>query len=744
MLSAVKTYLLLIAILIMPLLLPAQDSLWIRQADSLYTSLKTFIPATPNTNEYALLNNESLLKAKIKSFIPESPVNNLALQVQEIAKSTGTLSKKPFLKLNGGYISYNWTDQAADDSSFIGNNYSQYLLSVSLLATIAQTLPIRVTYFDRQTNSPYFRDYRDIRIDVDVQKYRQLRMKRKISELQNLTGVNSGSLRQSFDKAIDQFKSYTNLLNDAQLKTGLIRAKEILARNDFADTSAAYIEKTKAKAAEFIRLYESVQHKRDQYSHFADSLHQLYQTALSKEKQVLQMLSGQSLSSNDIRQLSKLSPRGEEIANQINQAYDGIRSLSIGRTLPNLSPLTIQNINVKGINLEYTYRSVYLAVVAGLVDFRIRDFLYNKEKPATQYVYAGKIGYGTREGNNLMLTYFRGRKQLFGNSLSNRGSDIQGVSIGAQYYIHRNIRLYGEIAQSGVPVDFSNGHGNSSIRFTDESQRAWLVGVSGYFPKTYTSFEGHYQHSGLNYQSFNSFQYNAAATSWYLRAEQTFWKRQLTFQASLRKNDFNNPLILQRYNSNTIFKQFMLSFRRTNWPSVSVGLMPASQYTAVGNQVYENHYQTFTANTSYQYKIGEAKGSTLIAVSQFYNDASDTSFLYYDASNIYIGQRFEFKVFTATLNISTSKNSQYNLVTMEEGVSAVLFKKMTAGFTVKINHLAPVINKVGFTAKTGYVFPKMGSFNLWMDMNYLPSYQGGLYRYQMYNIGFTKYFQSFK
>ena len=40
-------------------------------------------------------------------------------------------------------------------------------------------------------------------------------------------------------------------------------------------------------------------------------------------------------------------------------AYEGIKIFSLGRTIPNFSPLTVQNVNVNGLNFEYNRNQVY-------------------------------------------------------------------------------------------------------------------------------------------------------------------------------------------------------------------------------------------------------------------------------------------------------------------------------------------------------------------------------------------------
>ena len=187
-----------------------------------------------------------------------------------------------------------------------------------------------------------------------------------------------------------------------------------------------------------------------------DSLKIVYQQAEKKIQRIEQLINGKNLSARDLEQLGELYGKNDSHFLKMQQTYSGIRTLSLGNTLPSQSSLTLQNVNVNGFNVEYNKNNLYVAASGGIVDFRIRDLLYTQHKSAKQYVYSGRIGYGTKEKNNIILTYFRGKKQLFGADLQKPAANIQGLSLAAQWYILRSTKIYGELAQSGVPYMADN------------------------------------------------------------------------------------------------------------------------------------------------------------------------------------------------------------------------------------------------------------------------------------------------
>jgi hypothetical protein len=709
--------------------------------DSLSNSIGSFSSLFLRNCISELQLDSSIGRKLTRLFTPGSSLKTPAISLKP---SVPSIAAKPFFKSGGGYLNYNWSHRSGVDSSISWNNISQHLVGIGLRAVFAGTLPVMVTYIERQSNSAYFKDFRDIRIDLDMQQYRQLR---QVKALKSLTGyterLQDPLLPYAMNAATVKSNQFNDVVNDPGLIQKLIRARETMVRKDFPDTSLHYRDSMVTKAKQFVAFYDTLQMHQKKYERMADSLKEEYQQSEKRIRRANQLLSGKPLSAAELEELTALYGKNDKGIKQVRQAYSGLRSLSVGRTFPDYSSLTVQNVNVNGISVEYSRNNFYMAAVAGMVDFRIRDFLYHQQKPARQYLYAARVGYGTKEKDNVILTYFRGRKQLFGGSFSNKAADIQGVSVAGQFFIYKGIKVHGELAQSGIPFASDPGGitpSKPAIRLNDHSQRAYSIGFNAYIPETQTTAEGYYRHTGLNYQSFNSFQYNAEANSWALGLTQSLWKRQLTIQANFRKNDFVNPIVLQRYNANTVYKNLTVTFSKSKWPTVSVGYLPASQFTAVGNQVYENHYQSLTVTVHHQYKIGIAKGSSLVLYSRFYNDIRDSGLIYYNSSNFFWSQAFQFTLFSATVNIARMKNGDHDLIVMEEGVSTNLFRKINAGFAVKINNLNKLITKVGFNANTRISIKQVGELSVWMEQSYLPSSQKDLFRYESYNIGLTRYF----
>jgi hypothetical protein len=184
-----------------------------------------------------------------------------------------------------------------------------------------------------------------------------------------------------------------------------------------------------------------------------------------------------------------------------------------------------------------------------------------------------------------------------------------------------------------------------------------------------------------------------------------------------------------------------VNLRKRNWPFISGGYMPSSQYTLVNNQLFESRYQVLNGTINYQYKIGIAATSTSVMYNRFYNDSRDSGFIYYNSKNYFFRQAFQFALYNANFNISSSRNSLYNLSCLEGGVATELLKTIKLGLNLKISNLNNDIVKLGFNTTIGFALPGIGDLNIWFEESYLPNNLNQLYKYEFYNIGFIRYFQ---
>ena len=86
-------------------------------------------------------------------------------------------------------------------------------------------------------------------------------------------------------------------------------------------------------------------------------------------------------------------------------------------------------------------------------------------------------------------------------------------------------------------------------------------------------------------------------------------------------------------------------------------------------------------------KPGRHKNHVLETESnKFYNNNSDTGFIYYNATNTYLAQSFFFNSFTANVGASYTSNSNYSLQILDAGIQPNFPKFGTVGVGIKINN----------------------------------------------------------
>lgn len=658
---------------------------------------------------------------------------------------------RPLVKVNGGYVSYQFNYRSAIDTPYAEKDIAQHNITGNLNLTVAGHIPLRLSFWSRQSNSAIFRDITDVQASFDAAAFQQHLQQ---SLRQRLLAM-APQLR---DSLTEQLLALKNLDLDAlslKLKgfspQDLVEAHETIKvpritwLPQLPDSVNRSREDSLKKAATvFLDLYTQTKGEYEKLSRQVDSLKKVYEQSVARMQQFKQLVNGRWEDLIASRQwTSKLQAYGLNQV-EIPAKYKwllGLRQFSVGRSVTNYSELTVKNTSVNGINLEYN-SWYYLALSAGLVDYRYRDFVINGSNKRPQYLFLARAGLGRLEKNYVILSVFRGEKQLFPSSGARLSSiTVTGISAEAKMQLNRYAWISAEIAKSMAP-DFRNNpvQGNTKFDLSDASNQAYAVKAFGYLPQTGTKLEGYYKRTGANYQSFSSFQTNAALESWNLKGEQAFFKRKLRVAASLRKNEFTNPFLPQDYNSNTVFKSLTASFRQRKWPVITIGYQPMSQLTALDSVVIENRFQVLNGSAYHTYKLGTLRTASTLVLNKYYNTSRDTAFLYYNATNVFAAQQFYFPAFTAQVAVSYTHNGSYRLVVMDEGIQLNLRTLGTVGFGVKINNLNKELIKAGAYVNANIRVFRQDFITLSYDRGYLPGFNKSLVRNEMATIQFVKSF----
>jgi hypothetical protein len=654
------------------------------------------------------------------------------------------LKSAKLLEIRGGFVSYQWNYRSNIDTPFLEKDLSQHFLSAGLDMTVAGKIPVRVTLFHRNSNSLMFRDYTDFRVDYDVQTFRNWNS-RKLSDIKkDLIRQMSDSI-PALDELVGRYKlsSFDNLLALPDFRTAYIKAKEICVIPELAELDTSRSEELKAWASEYVQLYDSLTGMKAELLSRVDSLKKEIDKQKGQVAKVKNALDKNDFSTPDGQvAIAWLRSKGysEKQIRQFSDPMSGIRSLSLGRSFVNISPLTVSNISMRGIQSTYMKDRFYTAVALGTIDFRVRDFVYAGTRRVPQYVAASRFGVGEPSGKHVYVTVFGGKKQLYPSASQTVAYPLYGASIEFQYQYKRNHFFVAELAQSvGAAFPIYTGTGKNKEAL-DKNSRGYRLQWRSFFKETRTTVSASYMHQGINFQSFTNFRTNAEVDRWNFSLEQRLFRNALTVLATAQKNDFTNPFVLQRYDANTIYKTIGVNFRKQKWPSFHLSYAPGSQLTMVDSIVYENRFQTLNINSAYQYNIGTAKSTSVVSFSRFFNGQADSSLLYYNSGNLYYTQDLSFSALKLNWGISYMESGPLYYSTMEAGAQYPILPHTTLHSGIKINKLGIEKPKIGFYVHTQIQFPRVGDLNVWLEKNYLPGMNRTLIENAFYHIGFTRFF----
>lgn len=427
-----------------------------------------------------------------------------------------------------------------------------------------------------------------------------------------------------------------------------------------------------------------------------------------------------------------------------------INQIGIGRSWVDYSELTVKNVSLAGVNIEMNPLPFYFAAAAGKVNYRFRDFILknNKEIP-NQPLYLIRAGVGQKEKNNFIVTFYNGKKAILNYSASNTPASVQrvlGISAEARFALDANNYVIAEVAKSSYnhtagTQPSSNELVKRAFNFRTNSNMAYSIRLFGAYPHTDTRVTAYYKSIGEDFQSFNLNPINVNQDAWMLKVNQYFWKRKLSVDASIRKNDFNSPIAAPSFSTKTVFKSFQASLRIPKYPFVSVGYYPTSQLSLLNNNtLIENQYNTLNVAVSHSYQLRKTGMNTNAVYTKFFNSSSDTGFIYYNASSWTINHSFFLAPFVLQTSFSKIDQKDLDLFSLEQSVSYQYKGLLTLSGSLKWNRVNNAESLFGGTAAMGIFVKKLGTLQLNYDKTYLPAYNRLLMPVDMGRLSFYREF----
>jgi hypothetical protein len=316
------------------------------------------------------------------------------------------------------------------------------------------------------------------------------------------------------------------------------------------------------------------------------------------------------------------------------------------------------------------------------------------------------------------------------------------MSIEGRIQINRTSFIKVEAAGSIAPDFRYNPSVNNKFNLTDKNNKAFSFLGNFNFPKLNNRTNIKYKFIGSNFQSFTSFQTNAQQVSWSFGTEQYVFKKYFKLSASIRKNDFSNPYLVLPYQSSTVFKSAMISFRKRKLPSISVGYMPITQLSDLGGQVVENTFHSLVFTGNHFYKLKGIYTSTTIMYTKFFNSGFDSGFVYFNAKNCYISQQFISSNYTGLIGVTISGNGIFRYLVVEEQLKLLPKRSIIKHFLfgTKYYRINNTYATLGFSAGTGINVIKNCNLSMFYEIGFIPGNKGNLVNNNTANVQLTHSF----
>ncbi len=675
-----------------------------------------------------------------------------------VVASNTTTALAPPLRVRGDVL-YDANYRSLLDTPFAAKNFLQHYTRVNLQFLIANRYPVQLTLSSRSSNSDYFRNYFDVNVQFGQQEFTQAfkeKLKAALAEkLQTQRFLQDQALREWQQKAAEFEEAKAAVTEPRQLQR-LVEAKEFLAKHvtsatNFLPTapkketlSKALKQSTEkfhsaAEASDFIQTYETKKAALDSLQKKAEGYKSQYvakKIALTKK---MDSLKSRVNAGANIRDFKSIDRKAVDSLSAKEKFLMGIKTFAVGRSPLNYSELSVQNISLNGFNIEHdgTY---YWAVAAGAVDYYFRDFVTKSFRFRAQSLGLVRFGKGDPNSNHLILTGYKGnknRESFTGSTPSSQA--LYGLNLEARFAPIADHDFTLEVAKSSaLSTTGGSNKQRTEFRLFDHTTTAWAIKVNSLVKRTATRIGASYRFWGANFQSFTLYTRTADQTAWQLSAEQPFWKRRIILKASLRKNDYDNPYSLSPYKSGTIFKSFFLTFRKRNFPYVSVGYMPTSQLTKIDGLLYENRFQMLTATASHFYKLGELRCNTLLSASRYFNSGWDSGFLYANSKNLMLSHSFLGRTLTATTTLSSSRAPDYAYTVIDQGLQAGFPNGFSIVAGMKVNQLNGMKSELGYYGSLACPMKGWGDLSFSFESSWLPGTQKKLLPSDIGRVTYSK------
>jgi hypothetical protein len=653
-----------------------------------------------------------------------------------------------------GNIQYDFLYRSFADTPYYQKDFRQHTLQTSLDVLVKEKYPLRVNFIVRQSNSPYFKNFFDGGLQFDKQRYdRNIR-----EQLANRIGR---QLMRRPDLELAEAALQEELSRHALLKRQLEspdfaqyiieeREKAWYRQQGMPDKKPAgspasfdsTVTKLNKKLEDKARQLDSLQQVISGLYHYIDSV----KNSISRASLLMRQQVYKAAGEQELKKIAAENGIAQEKGNKWETALSNIKSIGIGRSVLNYSELTVSNVSLTGINIEYNPQ-VYAAVAAGKIDYGFRDFFGRNTRNANQHLLLGRIGIGDKNKRAVILSFFTGKKMSYGGLLSDtvrRTFNVTGYSIEAIVKKDQYTYLSAEVAKSTKPVTgrySDNKEPGSLFRWSDRTNLGISLKGQTIIPETKTRVSGFFRKTGENFQSFSLFTYNTDQTAWMLKADQSFLKERISLTGMLRRNDFINPFTEKTFKTSTVFTSVQAGVRVPKWPSLSIGYHPGSQlYIIDRERIRENVYYMLNGTLIHNYNLFGIRMVSSALYNRYASKGTDTGFIKYNGINYMFSQSMLFEKTQLQGNFMYTDQEELQFFTVEGNIDYSLANFLRLGAGIKYNKVVSGSAYWGARAQAIIEVKRIGEIQFQYEKSFLPTVQQTLFPVESGRVSWFKYF----
>ncbi|PSL46717.1 hypothetical protein CLV51_103698 [Chitinophaga niastensis] len=640
----------------------------------------------------------------------------------------------PFLSVKGSVL-YDFYYQSHVDTPYTERDIYQHTIQTNLSVTVKNRYPFRVAFSTQAGNSSLFRNLTGARFSYTNRDFKNLLLSnaKNWNRVKMKQQVELDTLKEYADRLNNRISGLSSQANAPALLQRLIEAREraLLAKRDSLSGKVSGINKEDS-------LYHAMLADVDAHKQQIDSLEQELNKVHRRYELLAVKMNRQKANLMDVLQHSRNNKELSDALGDMNlpdsvlpkgfRTLLAIRSFGIGRTMADYSELTAKNISITGVQVEYN-PSYYLAVASGVVDYRFRNFIV-REQRSPQYINLLRGGIGMKEDNHVFLTYYTGKKQLYGANAITQDQPVDnhlmGMALEVQWKLGKNTFLITEAAKSSLPFNARKEHNesnfNSMLNFSGHTNEAYTATFNTLINRSQTRISSMYKWMGNNFQSFSLYTTGSRQIAWNIQAEQPFFRQRLLVTGSIRKNDYATFYQPSNYESNTVFKSLQVSLRIPHWPVINLGYQPSSQLVKLDDTHYtENLFYMLTGTATHTYKYHGTMMNSMLTYSRFYNRKTDTAFVYFNSRNILASHTVFLEKFTLGGQASAALTQEYSLYNVTGEVSWKALSWLEIGGALKYNRQTVYnLQQWGYGGNSRMHIPNVGEIALHADKSFLP------------------------